>query len=406
MSASPICSNTIRVLLAREQKGLYHVMMRAFLVSLLVVSGLFIYVPLALAQTAQPDTVTFLKAKVTAVLSSEVKQITGTETKENYQKINAEILEGADRGKVITVDNDYLILNVGDEFYLRHEVNTLDSTDFYSVGEPYRIPVLEFFVGLFIVCLFVFGGKQGVRGLISLIASLFFIGFLLLPGILAGYNPVLVSMGVSALIIILGSYVTHGFNRTTTAAVIGMLATIAVTGLLAYLAIHWGHFSGYTNEETVYLNFDTTGSIDFVGLLLGSIMIGLLGVLYDAGISQAVAVEELLSMGEGVSRNKILSRAMRIGREHVGALVNTLAIAYVGASLPLLLLFKVSNTEPIVTVINQELFATEIIRTMIGSIGLILAVPITTLVAVYMLHGKLKKSPHQTGEGHSHGHSH
>lgn len=295
-------------------------------------------------------------------------------------------------GQMVTVDNDFLLMQVGDEFYLRHEVNTLDGTDYYSVDEPYRIPVLEFFVGLFVVCLFVFGGKQGMRGLLSLIASLFFIGFLLLPGILAGYSPVLISMGVSALIIVLGSYITHGFNRTTTAAVVGMLATIVLTGGLAYLAIHWGHFSGYTSEEVSELNIDTSGSINFVGLLLGSIMIGLLGVLYDAGISQAVAVEELLHMGEGAPRAKILARAMRIGREHIGALVNTLAIAYVGASMPLLLLFKVSNTQPLMTVINQELFATEIIRTMIGSIGLILAVPITTLVAVYMLYRK-EKSP-------------
>lgn len=362
--------------------------MKKFFVAFLLAGALL--PALAFAQTAQPDTITFLKAKVVDVVSSEVKQIPGTETAENYQTIKAEILEGPQTGQVVTLDNDFLLMSVGDEFYLRHDVNPLDGTDYYSVDEPYRIPVLEFFVALFIVCLFVFGGKQGIRGLISLIASLLFIGYVLLPGILAGYSPVLVSMGVSALIIILGSYITHGFNRTTTAAVIGMLLTIVVTGALAYLAIHWGHFTGYTSEEATYLNFDTSGSINFVGLLLGSVMIGLLGVLYDAGISQAVAVEELIHMGESAARGKILARAMRIGREHIGALVNTLAIAYVGVSLPLLLLFKVSNTQPVITVINEELFATEIIRTMIGSIGLILAVPITTLVAVYMLYGRKK----------------
>jgi uncharacterized membrane protein len=151
------------------------------------------------------------------------------------------------------------------------------------------------------------------------------------------------------------------------------------------------HRSGFTSEEATYLNFDTRGSIDFVGLLLGSMMIGLLGVLYDAAISQAVAVEELFAMGtndgERANARHVFARAMRIGREHIGALVNTLAITYVGASLPLILLFEESQLNFWVTV-NQEVFATEIVRMMIGSIGLILAVPITTLVAVYMLAGR------------------
>jgi uncharacterized membrane protein len=117
-------------------------------------------------------------------------------------------------------------------------------------------------------------------------------------------------------------------------------------------------------------------------------MIGLLGVLYDAAIGQAVAVEELAAAAAHYTRLDLWRRGMRIGREHIGALVNTLAIAYVGASLPLLLLLKLTTTQSIWVSINSELFATEIIRILIGSIGLILAVPITTVVAVYMLHGR------------------
>jgi uncharacterized membrane protein len=284
------------------------------------------------------------------------------------------------------------MMKPGDVFYFRHTVNSSEGVDFYSVSDPYRLPVLEFFIGLFLLCLFIVGGKQGVRGLLALLASFFFIWTLLLPSILHGYPPVLVAVGVSALIIILGSYITHGLNRATTAAVAGMLATIAVTGLLAYFAIHAAHLSGFTAEASTDLNFSTHGAIDFVGLLLGSMLIGLLGVLYDAAISQAVAVEELFAMQEGASSRHVFSRAMRIGREHIGALVNTLAITYVGVSLPLILLFQQSNLNLLLTV-NQELFATEILRMMIGSIGLILAVPITTAIAVYMLAGR--KAPHK-----------
>jgi uncharacterized membrane protein len=338
------------------------------------------------ASAADPnaETVTFIKAQVTEVLSSEVKVIPGTGTQTNYQTIEAKLLEGADAGKIITADNDYLMMQTGDVFYFMHTVSPADGIDTYAVSEPYRLPVLECFAALFIACLFLFGGKQGMRGLLSLIASILFIWFLLLPGILNGYSPILVSVGVSSLIIVLGSYITHGFNKTTTVAVIGMLVTILITGALAYVAIHSAKLSGFSNEEATYLNFNTHGSIDFVGLLLGSMLIGLLGVLYDAAISQAVAVEELFSVGAHLSRTEIYRRALRIGREHIGALVNTLAIAYVGVSLPLILLFMTSSQSLLLT-INQEVFATELIRMMIGSIGLILAVPITTAIAVYAL---------------------
>jgi uncharacterized membrane protein len=184
---------------------------------------------------------------------------------------------------------------------------------------------------------------------------------------------------------VLGSYITHGFKPVTTAAVLGMLVTIAITGLLAYVAIMLTSLTGYSGEEVTYLNFDTRGAIDLVGLLLGGIMIGLLGVLYDAAIGQSVAVEELRDAGNHLKPHEIYKRGIRIGREHVGALVNTLAIAYVGTALPLFLLLKVSSSQPLHLMLNQEIFATEIVRTLVGSIGLILAVPITTAIAVWML---------------------
>ncbi len=359
--------------------------------------------PYAHAQEVVSDTVTFEKAKVTVVVSQHEEFVFATNATSTYQTIEALVLDGNEKGKTVKLENDYLILKEGDVFYLRHTVNALDGKDLYAVSEPYRLPVLWFFVGLFLLCLFVFGGKQGVRGLLALAAGLLLISYVLLPGILAGHSPVLLSISVASVIIIVGSYITHGFNRTTTAAVAGMLLTVALTGALAYGAIHFAKLSGYTNEETVYLNFNTKGAIDFVGLLFGGIMIGLLGVLYDAAISQAIVVEELLAVGKGIDKRELFGRALRIGREHIGALVNILAIAYVGASLPLLLLFEQVASKQLLTTINQEMFATEILRAAISSIGIILAVPLTTLVSVWMLHGKKQNA---SPESRSHSHSH
>jgi uncharacterized membrane protein len=254
---------------------------------------------------------------------------------------------------------------------------------------------------VFILLTVLVGGKQGIRGLLSLGGSLLLIVYVLLPGIAAGYSPLLVSIGAASLIIIVGSYITHGANRTTTAAVLGMIITVVVTGIAAWLSVDLAHLSGYTSEEITYVHYQFNGTIDLVGLLLGGILIGLLGVLYDSAIGQAVAVEELMRAGTQLSGREIFARAMRIGREHIGALVNTLAIAYVGASLPLLLLFSKASASA-GYLVNAEVLATEIIRILIGSIGLILAVPVTTLIAVLVLskYGlpERKEPPHR----HSH----
>ncbi len=352
-----------------------------FIVSLYVA---FAMINSAYAQEFAPDVVTTVKARVTSVIMQESRNVPGTDVASTYQRIEAELLEGDHRGDIVTIENDYLNLNEGDVFYARHTINVLDGVDRYSVSDPYRMPILWTFIILFILCVIIFGGKQGVRGLIALIGSFAFIFYFLLPGVMNGYSPVLVSIGISSLIIILGSYVTHGFNKVTSSAVFGMIVTILFTGALAYASIHFGKLTGFASEEAVYLNLNTGGLIDFAGLLLGGMLIGLLGVLYDAAIGQAVSVDELRQVGPHLSRSVIFRRALRIGREHIGALVNTLAIAYVGASLPLLLLFYNSSASAVLLV-NQEIFATEILRTMVGSIGLVLAVPITTLIAVSVL---------------------
>lgn len=335
----------------------------------------------------EPDQITISKAEVVEILRSERRTIPGTDTEADTQRIRARVLDGAEQGKEVEFDNDYLMLKEGETFYLRHLSNELEGTSAYSVADPSRLPLLYTLIGIFVVCVAVFGGKQGIRGLLALGLSFVFILYLLMPGIIRGYSPVLVSMGVSFLIVILGSYITHGLNRVTTSAVIGMLATIVATGALAFAAIHLGRLTGLSSDEAVYLNFDTRGAIDLTGLLMGAIMIGLLGVLYDAAIGQAVSVDELKQAAPGISRQEVMRRALRIGREHVGALVNTLAIAYVGASLPLLLLFYNTGASVALT-LNSELFATEIIRMMVGSVGLVLAVPITTIIATEILVGR------------------
>ncbi len=367
----------------------------------IILFGLLVVPQLSYAEaTLVPDTEVFEKAKVLQVTMENTTTIAGTNTSTPTQTLIIEVLDGVDVGRKATFQNDYIQLSVGDIFYVRHQANHLDSSDYWSVSDPYRLDVLMWLTVVFIALIFIFGGIQGVRGLASLIGSFILIFYLLIPGIYGGYNAILVSIGVASLIIIIGSYITHGINRTTTSAVLGMIITVIITGLGAYYVVHAAHLSGYSAEESTFLSLNTRGAIDMVGLLFGGIMIGLLGVLYDIAIGQAIAIEELFRAGKHLTRAQVYTRGIRIGREHIGALVNTLAIAYVGASLPLLLLMQ-NSTTGIFFIINNEIFSTEIVRILIGSIGLILGVPITTLIASYMLHGRDLKE-----ESSHHGHSH
>lgn len=337
------------------------------------------------AQEIIPDKETTYRAEVVHILSEAQERLPGVPASSNHQTLEVKILNGDKEGEVVTVEDDYFDLKAGESLYLTHVTNSVDGKDFYMVGEPYRLTPLLIFGILFVALVIYFGGIQGVRGLIALAGSFVFIFTLLIPGILAGYSPILISVGVASLIIILGSYITHGFNKTTSSAVLGMIATIIVTGIAAYLAVHLSRFTGLSSGESTYLNLNTGGTIDLVGLLLGGILIGLLGVLYDAGIGQAVTVEELHRAGPELPTKTIYTRALRVGREHIGALVNTLALAYVGASLPLILLFMHASQESLLVALNREIFSAEIMRIIIGSIGLVLAVPITTFISTKIL---------------------
>jgi uncharacterized membrane protein len=358
-----------------------YIVRRLYIIYTLLIISIFLP-SLSLAQELVEDKIEVIKAVVLEVKDKDKELIPTFNIENKIQEVKAKITEGENKDREITFNNDFTPLSIGEVFYLNHTIDK-DGSEYFAMLEPYRLDVIYLFLGIFILLTILIGGIQGIRGLISLAISLILIVYALVPFILSGYSPILVSILVSSVIIILGSYITHGFNKTTTSAVFGMILTVIVTGIMAYFAIDMGKFSGYETEEAVFLNLNHKGNIDLVGILIGGIMIGLLGVLYDVAINQAIFVKELHNIAPHVKKEKIFKRAFYMGREHIGALVDTLAIAYVGASLPLLLLF--SNTNNIELTLNREIFAVEIIRILIGSIGLILAVPITTIIATFML---------------------
>lgn len=357
--------------------------MKKYILITLIITNCFVFLQVARAES---DAVITL-GKITSIMSQQIQAVEGTSIQVVLQELEVKILEGSFKGRVVDVENDISPLKVGDRVHLALSTDSMGNPqiDDISFVGVYRLPALGWLTVFFVFLVLVFGGWPGVRGLVSLVGSLALILFTLLPGLLHGWSPIGLSIGVSVLIIVIGSYITHGFNRTTTAAIIGMILTISIVGVFALYVVHATRLSGMESEETLYLSAGVYGdNINLLGLLLGGILIGLLGILYDIAIGQAIAVEELRRASPHMHTQELFKRAIRIGREHIGALVNTLAIAYVGVSLPLLLLFY-SGDSSIWRTLNNEIFATEIVRILIGSIGLVIAAPITTLTAVAML---------------------
>jgi uncharacterized membrane protein len=367
------------------------------LLTLVFIANIFSPIIANAEATIIEDKVEIVKARVIEVLKKEKKEDPGTGVQNTYQTIQVEVLEGDKKGQIITVENDFLELKAGGRLFLRHSIDGKDGREMYSVRDIDRRGAVLFFVALFIGVVLVFSGKQGIRSLTGLAGSFFVIFYVLVPSLLNGYPPVLTSIVIATIILFLAIYLTHGFNRISTVAFSGTVIAVILTGILAYLGVTFTHLTGFITDEAVYLNLNTKGTLDFAGLLLGGIMIGVLGVLDDIAVTQAAVVSELYNSASHLSKKEIYIKALRVGKEHVGALVNTLALAYTGASLPLILLFSTSDSS-MSSIINQEIFVTEIVRTVVGSIGLILTVPITTMLAVWLLKG------YKGGHVHSHSH--
>lgn len=356
------------------------------------------------AQTVHNEHQETVKARVLEILAAGEREIIGTGATTSVQTVRIELLEGTKAGTVTTFDNDLVRLEKGDVIFVSR-LEYIDGYEEVVFRDVERRPQLLLIAGLMILLVVGFAGWQGLRSLLSLALSMAAILFILVPALLAGYSPAWVSLGVSAAILSIILFFTHGLRPHVVIAFFGTLAAVAVTCLMSWWAVNSLRLTGFSDDATVFLNFATGGGLDFTGLLLGSMIIGLLGVLDDVSITQASVVHELRRANSQLSMYELYQRAIRVGRDHIGSLVNTLALAYVGASLPLVLLFARANSDWFLA-INQEIIAAELLRIIIGSIGLILAVPFTTVLAAWYFRNKVLAEPVEVACGHGHHHHH
>lgn len=252
----------------------------------------------------------------------------------------------------------------------------------YSDFDRSRV-LLILFIG-FVLAVLAMGRRKGLGALLSLCFSMFIILCYIIPHILNGEDPVLISLIGSGILLGISLYMTYGWNLKTHASVISMILTLLITGGLSALFVSLAHLNGYGDENALYLIQMSSIQINVQGLLLGGMIIGTLGILDDLVTSQSAAVVEIHGANPALNMRQTFLRAIHIGQDHVAATVNTLVLSYTGASLPLLLVFTLAQGS-YQYLINSEMLAEEIVRTLVGSLGLVFAVPISTLIATLII---------------------
>ncbi|MFL5724918.1 MAG: YibE/F family protein [Chloroflexota bacterium] len=271
---------------------------------------------------------------------------------------------------------DDVILNVSDQG---------GGPAFIAVADRYRIPPLALLLSIFAVAVTLVGGWRGVRSLLALALSLFVIIRIVVPLLLAGWAPVPLAVVSATLITIATFLLTEGLRPTTVAAAAGTFLCLALTALLAVVFNNLAQFTVLQGDpDLVYLQSAGRPELDLGGLLLAAVIFGALGILDDVTVSQAATVHELFEADPRVSRSTLFWRAMNVGRSHIAATVNTLALAYVGASLPLIVLFNAGGQDPVLTA-SGEIVAVPIVKAIVGSVGIVAAVPATTAMAVLLV---------------------
>lgn len=337
-----------------------------------------------------------------AVLPSEVGQVQSIETfgtitpspngelNQVKQSVDVKILTGSHKGEKFIIDNMLMgnpaydiKLKKGDRVILHAE--QADGGITFDIADKQRVNVLYWLTGLFFALLLIVGRKKGFYSLISILVTLGLIFWILTPMILSGLNPIFATVLVCVLASVVAIYLVGGINAKSSAAILGTVLSLIIAGILSILSIKYASLTGFSTEESMFL-FSAHPNLNFIGVLASAMIIGALGAVMDIGMSISSTINELFSSNPKMSVNELFTSGMNVGKDIIGTMANTLILAYLGGALSLVLL---SNNIDLQKFFNLNQVATEISSAVIGSIAIVLCVPITAIIAAYML----KKMP-------------
>ena len=339
------------------------------------------------------------------VLKSEIGQVQSVETfgnaelsqsgelKQVKQSVEIKVLTGAHKGEKVLVDNMLMgnpaydiNLKSGDKVILHIEKSD-KGIDFF-IADKHRVGALYFLVGLFCLLVILVGRKKGISSLISILVTLAIIFWGLTPLILSGMNPILATVLTCLLSAVLSIYLVGGFNAKSTAAILGTVLSLIIAGGLSIFTIKFASLTGFSSEECLFL-FSAHPELNFVGVLASAMIIGALGALMDIGMSISSTVNELFEGNSQMSVRDLFDSGMNVGRDIIGMMSNTLILAYLGGALSLVLL---SSNIDLQKFFNLNQVATEISAALIGSIAIVICVPITAIIAAYLIKRFHKKT--------------
>lgn len=300
--------------------------------------------------------------------------------------VTLEILNGEYKGQVFKIEHNLtgsfgydIEVEPGDKVLVTVG-NMEDGSLEVAISEYLRSTYIYLIAAIFVVLILVIGRMKGLKTVMTLMLTIIFVLKGLLPGLLAGYNPILLTVAIAFAITLITILTVGGMNRKSYAAIIGVLGGVCAAGLIAYIIGSKVKLTGLSGEEAIMLMYIPQGiQFDFRGLLFSGIIIGASGAVMDVGMSISSAMEEIRNADPTMSTKALIKSGMNVGKDIMGIMANTLILAYTGSSIPLLLLFTAYG-EDFTKIINLDIIATEIIRSFAGSIGLILCIPITAVV--------------------------
>lgn len=356
---------------------------RALLGGFLVLAALWALPPLAPPASAPPE-LQLVHGRIVALLPvSDDPSIPDVRIQVLDRKGFGQVLDGHLEGP--SGSQDIPRYGVGDEVVV--QVSTTPDGTYVAVADRWRIPALAGLLGIFALVVTVAGGWRGVRSLVALALTLGAIIKVVIPLLLAGWEPVPLAVGAATVVTIATFLLTEGWRRSTLAAAIGTFLALGVAAGLATIFNALAQFTALQgNEAAGFLSSIGRSDLDVGGLLLAAVIFGALGILDDVTVTQAATVHELHDLHPWATRWELYHRSMNVGRSHIAATVNTLVLAYVGASLPLLVLFAVAQQDPLLTA-SAENVAVDVVKALVGSIGIATAVPLTSAAAVLLVSG-------------------
>lgn len=351
-----------------------------------------------LAENGQPmpvepmPEVSFLTEKARVLEVRPLIEVGGEYYKGQIQPVTLEITSGDYKGEIFEVENGLseniaynILVEKGDKVVVSIAEGGISGGPEVNIADYYRGNYLLYLSLIFIVLIILIGRLKGLRALISLIITIAAIIYILLPAILKGMNPVPISIGIAIAVTIITIFLIGGISQKSIAAIIGTSIGVIVAGLISYLVGSQINLTGMSADEATMLIYIPQKIVfDFRNLLFAGIILGALGAIMDVGMSIASSIDEIYKANNQLSVKDLFNSGMNVGKDIMGTMINTLILAYAGTSIPLLLVFMAYETA-MTKIVNMDIIATEIVRSLSGSIGLILTIPITAFIASVLI---------------------